>query len=292
MSKVAQVERAERVELGDGAQSADPRLSISVFARRSRLSRKALRLYDRLGLLTPAEVDRSNGYRFYRTGQLQTARLIALLRRVDMPLAQVAELVHAAEAERPRLLAAYWQAVEQRVAGQRELVAHLQHMFAGDERSYDMYEIKERAVPAQLVLTEQRHTTVEGLQPWLEVTFGRLWSTAESLGGGSAPLFVIYHGQVDEDNDGPVEVCLPINPDGQDLSQVATRTEPAHREAYTRIKKAQVEFPQILSAYDAVEQWITENGKTIGAGPREVYFTDFMNAGPDDEVVDIAFPLA
>ena len=54
----------------------DPLLSIGVFARRSRLSMKALRLYDRLGLLTPAEVDESCGYRRYRESQLVSARLV------------------------------------------------------------------------------------------------------------------------------------------------------------------------------------------------------------------------
>jgi DNA-binding transcriptional MerR regulator len=41
----------------------DRLLSIGVFARRSRLSMKALRLYDRRGLLTPADVDPDTGYR-------------------------------------------------------------------------------------------------------------------------------------------------------------------------------------------------------------------------------------
>lgn len=71
---------------------ADGMLSIGVFARRSRLSMKALRLYERLGLLQPARVDRGNGCRHYRESQLATARLIAMLRRLDMPLAQVAEV--------------------------------------------------------------------------------------------------------------------------------------------------------------------------------------------------------
>jgi MerR family regulatory protein len=62
-------------------------LGIGAFSRRSRLSPKALRLYDRIGLLTPASVDEANGYRRYREAQLATARLIALLRRLDMPLA-------------------------------------------------------------------------------------------------------------------------------------------------------------------------------------------------------------
>jgi DNA-binding transcriptional MerR regulator len=80
---------------GRGARRGGRLLSIGVFARRSRLSPKALRLYDRLGLLTPAHTDRDNGYRHYREGQLAIARLIAMLRRLDMPLAQIATVVAA-----------------------------------------------------------------------------------------------------------------------------------------------------------------------------------------------------
>ena len=38
-------------------------LTIGEFAHRTRLSVKALRLYDQLGLVTPAMVDASSGYR-------------------------------------------------------------------------------------------------------------------------------------------------------------------------------------------------------------------------------------
>jgi effector-binding domain-containing protein len=58
-----------------------------------------------------------------------------------------------------------------------------------------------------------------------------------------------------------------------------------------RITKAQLDFPQILSAYDAVGQWITANGRTMAASPREVYLTDVESAGPGDEVCDVAFPI-
>jgi hypothetical protein len=53
-----------------------------------------------------------------------------------------------------------------------------------------------------------------------------------------------------------------------------------------------VEFPQILSAYEAVDQWIRSNGKTMTGSPREPYFADWDAAGADDEVCDVAFPSA
>ena len=80
-------------------------LTIGEFARASRLSPKALRLYDELGLLIPARVDPVSGYRLYERGQLERARLVAWLRRLGMPLARirvVCDLPPAAAAARPR----------------------------------------------------------------------------------------------------------------------------------------------------------------------------------------------
>ena len=263
-------------------------LTIGVFARRSRLSPKALRLYDRLGILVPADVDEDSGYRRYTEDQLETARLVALLRRLDMPLAAVDEVVSAPADERATLVSEYWDAVERRTASQRELVAHLRIRLSGEERSYDMYDVLEREVPEQLVLTEQRHVRVPELGEWLPETIGRLVQTAEEHGGVAAPVFVVYHGEVNEDSDGPVEVCVPV---GAEVPGQPTREEPAHREAYTRITKAQVEFPQILSAYEAVDAWIRSESRSMTGSPREVYFADWDAAGATDEVCDIAFPV-
>ncbi len=67
-------------------------MTIGAFAERTRLSPKALRLYDRLGLLLPACTDPVSGYRFYHEDQVAGARLIALLRRLDMPLPVIAQI--------------------------------------------------------------------------------------------------------------------------------------------------------------------------------------------------------
>lgn len=274
------------------AEPADRLLTIGVFARRSRLSMKALRLYDRQGLLRPAHVDEASGYRRYRESQLATARLIAMLRRLDMPLAGVAEVVAVPGAAGAERLAAYWQAVERRLASQRELAAHLRIRLLGEERRFDMFEVLEREVPEQLVLTEQRHVLVDELPSWIGATMDRLRRAADDCGGVVAPGFVVYHGEVNHDSDGPVEICLPVDPAAAGAATAATRREAAHREAYVRLRKAQVEYPQILSAFDAVAQWLHERGVPAAGSPREVYFASWEAAGPNDEVCDVAFPMA
>ena len=61
-------------------------LVIGRFARLVGLSVGALRHYDELDILRPAWIDPETGYRSYRRGQLETARVIARLRDLEVPL--------------------------------------------------------------------------------------------------------------------------------------------------------------------------------------------------------------
>ncbi|MEV0368341.1 MerR family transcriptional regulator [Streptomyces sp. NPDC050636] len=100
-------------------------LTIGAFARASRLSPKALRLYDELGLLTPARVDPWSGYRRYAPAQLERARLVAWLRRLGMPLARIRDVCELAPGPAAEAVAAYWAQVEADTAARRDLAAFL-----------------------------------------------------------------------------------------------------------------------------------------------------------------------
>ncbi|MFC8086490.1 MerR family transcriptional regulator [Streptomyces sp. NPDC057340] len=100
-------------------------LTIGAFAKASRLSPKALRLYDELGLLPPARVDPVTGYRRYAPEQVERARLVAWLRRLGMPLVRirhVCSLDAGAAAEEVR---AFWARAEAETAARRDLAAFL-----------------------------------------------------------------------------------------------------------------------------------------------------------------------
>ncbi|HEX2756107.1 MAG TPA: MerR family transcriptional regulator [Candidatus Limnocylindrales bacterium] len=71
----------------------DDLLSIGRFARLAGLSVGALRHYDELDLLRPADIDRFTGYRRYRRVQLETARTIARLRDLELPLDEIREVL-------------------------------------------------------------------------------------------------------------------------------------------------------------------------------------------------------
>ncbi|MDX3455733.1 MerR family transcriptional regulator [Streptomyces sp. ME02-8801-2C] len=257
---------------GYGAYGDDELLSIGAFAARARLSPKALRLYDRLGLLAPAHVDATSGYRYYRPAQTERARLVALLRQLARTLADF---------------------LRGRLSGRSSEMDGLDEL-------YGRFVVETVDVPERVVLTETRHTLADELPAWIGASLGRLEAGARECGGVSAAPFVVYHSEVSMESDGPAESCVPVADEAAARAWVAAhgrarstavRVEPARRLAYTRIVKAQVAHPQIIAAFEAVERWMAGQGIEPVGPCREVYFADWDAAGPDDAVCDVAFPV-
>lgn len=67
-------------------------LKIGEFSKLSLLTVKALRFYEKEGLLVPAAVDNQSGYRFYETSQLETAAKIKAYRRLDLSIKEIKDI--------------------------------------------------------------------------------------------------------------------------------------------------------------------------------------------------------
>ena len=262
---------------------------IGSFARGSRLTLNALRLYDELGLLPPSRVDPETGYRYYAPDQVDRARLIGLLRRLDMPLARIGRVLELEGAAAAREVAAFWAEAEASAAVKRRLVVYLERHLTG--RGEPMYDVQTRDVPVQDVLSITRNLTVGDLPDFIMNACRDVIGQMERAGATIGDAFVIYHGEVNEDSDGPVEVCVPYVGTVEPSGEAVARTESAHREAYTTISRAQTQFPGILDAYAAVERWMEENGTAMSAAPREVYFNADPDPAPEAPFCDIAFPI-
>jgi DNA-binding transcriptional MerR regulator len=235
--------------LGEGADWSGPdsgpgmrelwvgRVSIGEFSRLSRLSAKALRLYDELGLLVPDHVDAASGYRWYADTQLDRARVVAVLRRIGVPLAQIKDLLAVDPVAAAEQVRAYWAGTETEHAARRELVGYLIDRLYGKRSA--MYEVAVRDMPARSLLSVIRRAHQEQV-----IELGREFFIHRMARGGVARVegiagapFTIFHGEVSGDSDGPVEFCWPVP--GEQAAAIAAgfpdltlRTEPAHQEAF------------------------------------------------------------
>ena len=237
-------------------------MSIGEFGRLSRLSAKALRLYDELGLLPPARVDPDSGYRWYAAGQLDNARLVASLRQIGVPLAQI-QLILSLEPEAAAAqVRAYWSGTETDHAGRRDLAGYLADRLAGKRN--DMYEVKVRDIPARSLLCLLRHASSQQ-EVWdlgKEVIGMLKAQPPPRVDGVAGAAFLIYYGEVNQDSDGPVEFCWPVPHDlaGQlaaSFPGLTLRTEPAHQEACAHLGQDATEAQAQLVG-DSVMAWATE----------------------------------
>ena len=85
----------------------DELLSIGRFARLSGLSIGALRHYHDQGIVAPARIDPTTGYRSYAPEQLDDARLVARLRELNLGLPEIGAILGADPPERTRRLAVH-----------------------------------------------------------------------------------------------------------------------------------------------------------------------------------------
>ncbi|WP_034409272.1 MerR family transcriptional regulator [Deinococcus murrayi] len=269
----------------------EPLLTISHFARLSRLSPKALRLYDALGLLRPAQVDPASGYRFYVAGQLEEARLIGLLRRLEMPLPQIQELLRAPGADRAELLAQYWQGLQRGMREKESLVAYLTGYFG--QKETQMFEIQEREVPPLQVIGKRGRVHLGELPAFIARTFQELQRhlAAQDAPFAGAP-YTLFYGEVSADSDGPVEVCIPFLGQVSPGQGMTVRREPAFREAYATLTGAQRgQVQAILTAHDEVAGWLKQHGKTLARPAREVYLQPQEGEeGERQAALEIAYP--
>jgi len=236
-------------------------ISIGEFARRSRLSPKALRLYDELGLLAPVRVDDGSGYRYYVADQLEPARLVAALRQLQMPLAEIKAILALEPPVAARAVAEYWDAVESEHSARRRLAAFLVDRING-KRSI-MYEVSTREMPSRSVLCLKRNVTGRD-QAWaLGKEFVAILRSrpVPRVQGPAGPAFCIYWSEVSEDSDGPLEWCRPV-PDDQaqqladEFPELTLRTEPAHREAFVSLGQAtQVSPAQWQLVSESLHAW-------------------------------------
>jgi DNA-binding transcriptional MerR regulator len=275
----------------DHGQS-ERRLTIGEFATLTRLTVKALRIYDASGLLRPAELDRANGYRRYDLAQVQTARLIGLLRSVDMSLADIAEFLRDITIDTERAanrLDGQLRQLESRQSSRRLMVGHIHAIIRHKEPP--MFEVHTRHVPAQRVMSIQRRLRADETDRFVaesKAAFAALLDGRPPTG----PFTVIFHGIVDYETDGPIEVILGCPDDVGPNDTVGVRTEPAHDEVFTTIAKAQWDYPAIMAAYDAVGS--SPEAQARPGSPlscREVYLAEPEEVGENELICDIAFPL-
>jgi len=282
-------------------------ISIGEFARRSRLSLKALRLYDERGVLVPSRVDQASGYRYYDIAQLDQARLVVMLRQLQLPLAAIRELLACDPADAATRIEEHWRGAEATHNARRELAGYLVNRLRG-KRSV-MYEVATREIPERSLLCLKRDVDQQGMWAFGKEFIGifreRPMPKMAKAEGREGAFFCIWWSTPSPDGAGPIEWCTPVLPaQAEDLAsrypELTLRTEAAHQEAFVALPDEGDEVAHWGLACESLEAWTREQerehaGERLARTPEDfgLRITYLPSAlGTEEPYRDLAIPFA
>ncbi len=268
-------------------------MPIGRFATITRLSVRMLRYYDERGLLPPAYVDLSSGYRYYRVEQAPLAEVIRLMRAFDMPLNEIAEVLGSVgSCDLPGLLDRHRSRINEEIAEKRRSLAYLDELIAHVEGGGDFPsgDVDFAELVPQQIISRREHRSLDDVGVYTGETIGQLyrWTITASI-APIGPPFAIYH--LPAGGDGfDVEVGLPVacasDPDapldGRELSG-GTAGVLTHRGPYESLG----------AAYRMLARSLQEQRRLPSGPPREIYLTSPTSGlQPGDYVTQIVWPVA
>jgi DNA-binding transcriptional MerR regulator len=257
---------------------------IGEFARRIRLSVKQLRNYDELGLLAPAYVDPDSGYRYYHRGQARTAVTISLLRSLDVPLADVHELLVADRRGAGELLDRQRARLEAEVDRRLGAIRSLDRLLAGEDLL--PYEVSEREEPAAELAGLRGACTAEELEREAPALIGSLVELLEAEGSGTEPVVGLYP----LDLQGEIEFFVGVDRGAlTEPPPIEWRSLPAARVAATTHVGR---YEELQLAYYPLIAHAEEGGARPETVVREVYLEGPPEVAAERARTEVLLPLA
>jgi DNA-binding transcriptional MerR regulator len=245
-------------------------LTIGEFSKMTYLSVKALRHYHDVGLLEPAEIDPSSGYRQYSADQVATAQAIRRFRDLDMPIDHVRTVLQAPDlSTRNQAILDHLATMQQQLERTQQTVASLHSLLSSPAAPRP---VEYRTLPAGAALAIEGSIAFEDTA-WIDAAFAELHAAldrADVVAPG--PDSALYSEAFFTEGAGEVVVFVPVAdlpvPDDGRSHTVDLR------ETRVAVMLHEGVFDDLDQTYGALGTVVAELG--LGAeGPiREVYLAD------------------
>ncbi len=270
-------------------------LKIGDFSRLSRVSIKALRYYDELGLLKPSRVDEFTGYRYYSTSQLIRLNRILAMKDMGLSLEQIALLLDkepTPDQIRGMLRLKQVELHQQLTEGQARLLRIEAWLQAFEQEvtmpAYDV--ILKNVAPLQVAQVRGVAPGMEQVGPTLNRLFDQVMGYITQQGATLVgPGITVYYDAEFSEHNISLGACMPFEGPLNDGEQVQVITLPAIETMASTIHHGS--FSTLSQAYSAISTWIETNGYHITGPTRELNLEYERDGDQSKYVTEVQFPV-
>jgi DNA-binding transcriptional MerR regulator len=268
-------------------------LKIGDFARLSQLPVKTLRYYDELGLITPARVDPSNGYRYYALDQLPRINRLIALKDLGFTLEQIAQILNegVTHEQLRGMLTLKRAELAQNLKDEQSRLARIEARLRNIELEDHMpdYDVTMKNVRPQLVAACRTRIPTNDMVPAvLGAAYDKTYEHIRLHGAKALePCMALWYTSSDTYEDEDAEAVVPIDralPDAQDVKVY----ELAGGIFASAVRHG--EFAGFAQMHGALLRWIDSNGYRIAGPSREIYL-QLDHSQPSDSVIELQYPV-
>lgn len=261
-------------------------LKIGDFSKLSMLTVKALRFYEKEGLLIPASVDPWTGYRFYETAQLETAARIKAYRQLGLSTKEIREVLEGEDARailshKAQILKEEQQEIDTRLS-------IIQHILEDKDMKYQVI-VKE--IPATIVYyAEARLQRIEDKMQFIPEVGAECMKLNPDLKCAEPPYeFCEYMDEEFKEEDVMIRHYEAVTEFGRENDRIKFKELPATKVLSIFHKGP---YEQLGEAYAFIIKYAEENGYKVAGRARESYIDGIWNKeSPEDWLTGIQLPI-
>lgn len=262
---------------------------IGMFSKMNKVTVKALRYYDEIGLLKPAHIDDLSGYRYYTSEQLPVLYQLLALKQMGFSMEEIAKVQKGLPVE--KLLYTRKQQLLQSLAENTMKLAQVEHYLNSEKEGFYMkYNVVIKDLPEVIVASMRK--IVESYEDFFRIVppMGKEMGRLGCVCALPEYCFNIYHdGEYKEENI-DVEVCEAVVEARQESDMVKFRKIDYVPQAACVLHKGP--YSTLRSAYGAVMKWMEDNGYEPADNPRESYIDGIWNKDSEEDwLTEIQFPV-
>lgn len=266
--------------------------TIGQFSRICQVSAKALRHYEKLGLLIPAHVDECSQYRYYSREQVDSVKAILFLKDLGIPLKTIKQIIdQGSQAEQIEFVLA-----EHRMSllSQLDILNHRlvrlgrwkRSMEVREMNDFKTYDIRLQSVPETLVYSARRIVTDFNCD--LPEMIRGLLEEIKGKGGicSGAPI-ILYHDNFYDEGFDPQKMDMEVAWPVVDAALANQKLAEVNAASYTYVGP----YDGLANAYEAMFAWLNKNGYKAQFPTREISVNDPATTPAEQLVTQILIPI-
>ena len=268
-------------------------LRIGDFSKLCKVTIKALRYYDELGILKPDYISEENGYRFYKPEQLRKISEIVSYKEMGLSLDEISFIIldNPTPGDVLKMLIKKQSEVKIIINSEKEKLTKINSFIKDLKEEKFMNEVNLKSLPEVIVASIR--TTIPNYE-YLNTLAPQMGEKMKAHGAvcrEPAYCFNIYHDGEYKETDIDVELCESVvkacpNDDGVIYKKVDEVKDAAcyyHKGPYSALGKS----------YAEVFKWIESNGYKVTDNPRESYIDGCWNKDdPSEWLTEIQVPIS